>query len=513
MTPMHRRGHRPAALLIAGAAAVMAVGVAPRAAHAQEIDTLNKAIEDYNDGKSRDAALGFYKVEEASTVADNRFKAEYYLAQALNKLGLGFGSFFYDGQIIKAGPTHPYYFKAIEGAVAVTEAYHDEILGPNVLNKAYNDQFGRLPPEVLARINYYIALLGYRAGKYGEAEQFLNGVPPGSSAYAQAQYLGGLLQQRKDPEKAIKTLRGILALQGTKLRDLAELKEVAHLALGRTYYALQRYEEASAEYAKLPRFSRHWDEALFEGAYADLLNDDPGGALGKLHSLHSPHLSDEFAPESQNLAAIIYHQNCLYPQVREVIARFNRDYVPMKDAMKRILESDPPVEQLWQMVASGTDSRLPVAVQHHLQKNERVASMLGYLSKLDAEAERIRADPALAATPLGIDLLDLIGKQKALVGQVAGKFIKGRLADLAHLVEVLDGDKEIIGFETTKGEKEVLEQNVDVKGLLATQKLYRPEMPATGHEYWPFDGEYWPDEIGYYKYTLKNACAPKKKEE
>jgi hypothetical protein len=37
-------------------------------------------------------------------------------------------------------------------------------------------------------------------------------------------------------------------------------------------------------------------------------------------------------------------------------------------------------------------------------------------------------------------------------------------------------------------------------------------MPQTGHEYWPFDGEYWPDEIGYYRYTVKDAC-PRSKEE
>ncbi len=479
---------------------------------AQEIDVLNKAIEDYNDGKNQRAAVGFYQVEETATVEDNRFKAEYYLAQSLNKLGLGFGSFFYYGQIIKAGPAHPYYYKAIEGAVAVTEQHHDEVLGPNVLNKAYNDQFGRLPPEVLAKINYYIALLGYRSGKYDEAEQFLRGVPPESGAYAQAQYIAGLLQQRKNPELALKTFRGVLAMDGAKYRDLADLKELTHLALGRTLYGLQRYLDASAEYEQLPRFSRHWDEALFEGAYADLLADDPGAALGKLHSLHSPHLSDEFAPESLNLTSIIFHQRSLYPQVREVIADFNREYVPMKDRLKAILDANPPTETYWQMVAPG-DARLPSAVQHHLQKNERVEAMIGYLERLDEEAAKVQRDAELAGSPLGTDLLDLISKQKALMAQVAGKFIKGRLADMAHLIEVLDGDKEIIGFETTKGEKEMLETGFDVRVHLAAQPLYRPSMPATGHEYWPFDGEYWPDEIGYYKYTLKDACAPKKKEE
>ena len=478
---------------------------------AQEIDVLNQAIESYNDGKNQKAAIGFYNVEETGSLQDNRFKAEYYLAQSLNKLGLGFGSFFYYGQIIKAGPSHPYYYKAIEGAVAVTEQSHDEVLGPNVLNKAYNDQFGRLPPETLAKINYYIALLGYRAGKYDEAELFLRGVPAESSTYPQAQYIVGLLQQRKDPAAAVKTFRNVMNIEGVKYRDLPALRELTLLALGRALYGLQRFAESSAAYEQMPRFSRHWDEALFEGAYADLQNDDPGGALGKLHSLHSPHLSDQFAPESQNLAAIIYHQHCLYPQVREVVARFNREYVPMKEKVRAVLESNPPVESFWQMI-SPADARLPVAIQKHLEKNERVEAMVKYIARLDDEAAQVKNDPELSKSPLGNDLLDLLGKQKTLMAQVAGKFIKGRLADIAHLIDVLDGDKEIIGFETTKGEKEILESRFDVQGRLNSQKLYRPSMPETGHEYWPFDGEYWPDEIGYYKYTLKDACAPRKKE-
>src|SRR6266850_6619644 len=169
------------------------------AARADEIDVLNKAIEDYNDGKNRAAAQGFYKIEETSTVPDNRFKAEYYLAQSLAKMNLGFSAFFYYGQIIKAGPTHPYYFKSVEGALKVTEDYRDEVLGPNVLNRAYNPQFGKLPPDVLSKINYYIALLGYRAGRHAEAEQFLQGVPRESAVFAQAHYLAGLLAQRSDP--------------------------------------------------------------------------------------------------------------------------------------------------------------------------------------------------------------------------------------------------------------------------------------------------------------------------
>jgi hypothetical protein len=83
---------------------------------------------------------------------------------------------------------------------------------------------------------------------------------------------------------------------------------------------------------------------------------------------------------------------------------------------------------------------------------------------------------------------------------------------MARLIDVLEGDKELIAFETTKGEKEMLESRFDVSAQLASQQIRRPAIPQTGHEYWPFDGEYWPDEIGFYRYTLKDACAGSKEE-
>jgi tetratricopeptide (TPR) repeat protein len=503
---MRRKG---VSQLLPLATTLLLATLVPGAARADEIDTLNQAIEDYNGNRLGQAAIGFYKVEETGTVDENRFKAEYYLAQSLHKLGMGFGAFFYYGQIIKSGSGHPYYYKAVEGALVVTEEYQDEVLGPNVLNRAYNEQFARLPADALAKINYYIALLGYRAGRYAEAEQFLAGVPADSSNYAQALYLSGLLTQRSDPEKALKLFNSIEQLDERRYNDLAEVKELANLALGRTLYGMRRYAEAAEHYSRLPRFSRHWDEALFEGSYADLQNDDPGGALGRLHSLESPHLSDEFAPESLNLMAIIYHQRCLWPQAKEALARFDREYVPMRDELNAVLKQNPPLEQYWQLVI-GDSSSLPSPVKHHLQKNERISSMLGYIERLEREEAAVRAHGELSRDALGTDLLDLLEKQKGLVVQVAGKFIKGRLADLAHMITVLDGDKLIIRLETTKGEQGFIQNKFDVGERLGEQRIHRPQMPETGHEYWPFDGEYWPDEIGYYKYTVKDACPAKK---
>src|SRR5205085_214472 len=175
-------------------------------------------------------------------------------------------------------------------------------------------------------------------------------------------------------------------------------------------------------------------------------------------------------------AAILYQQRCLYPQVRSTIAQFDREYLPMRDQMKSILQADLPLGEYWRMLSAG-DSRLPPAVQHQLQKNERVSAMRAYLEQLDREAARVRAEPGLAGSALKDELLDAIARQKELSAQLAGKFVQGRLADMVRLIDVLQGDRELIAFETTKGEKEMLETRFDADELIEDLKVIIPRMP------------------------------------
>jgi tetratricopeptide (TPR) repeat protein len=431
---------------------------------------------------------------------------DYVLAQSLERRGYPFGAFFHYAAIVQAGPAHPDHLKAIEGAAATAEQLRDDVVAPHLFEKISGDALSALPPERLAKIHASLALLAYRAGRYEDSARLLSRVPADSGAGPQATYLRGLLQQRTAPEQAVSTFRDLAGMR----RAPNELRELAWLALGRTLYGLHRYAEASAAYQKLPRFSRHWDEGLFEGAYADLMNGDPGGALGKLHSLHSPHLRDEFAPESVNLTAVLYQQRCLYPQVRAALKELDGEYLPMRDQMKKLLGSNLALEEYWRMLSPG-DARLPPAAQHHLLKNERIASMRAYLEQLDRENTRVRVDGTLSAA-LKNDLLEALLQQKEQSERLGGKFVQGRLSDMVRLIDVLEGDRELIAFETTKGEKEMLETRYDASAQLASQQLRRPAMPQGGHEYWPFDGEYWPDEIGYYRYTVKDACARSKEE-
>jgi hypothetical protein len=67
-----------------------------------------------------------------------------------------------------------------------------------------------------------------------------------------------------------------------------------------------------------------------------------------------------------------------------------------------------------------------------------------------------------------------------------------------------------IEYEILQGEKGELEE--DVKAEAETRSGGRVKDISNvriddEHEFWPFLGEYWRDELGYYRYKLLNKCA------
>ncbi len=516
-------------------------------AQAEETSAINQAIIAYNDSfnstgseKTKrlvQAALGFYEIEENGGADEAKFKAEYYLAQALYELGLSYSASHYYMQIIDAGAAHPYFAKAVEGAVKVAEAMHDETFVPAFLNKRYNKKFYLVPADALAKVHFIMGRVDYRANHFKEGTGFLSAVPKTSSYYALARYLLGLSYiprpEQKwagDPDKALKMFDEVRELQSTDqvvYADLEQVQDLSQVGLARVYYATGKgqfgsdgYQKSASLYHAIPKYDRawhpgeperyspHWEEALFEGAWADFMNDDPGGALGKLQTLHSPALSDSFQPESWVLESIIYFQNCLYDQTRVALDQYDKIYLPMSEAIKPLIEESKDDEFYFNLVHEAQEGKngLPTSIRLFLEKNEQYKSYLNYAGQLDGELGIINSTEGLRSAQMAKDLAEMIGRRRGLLVQSAGKFIKGRLANVAATLTGFEGQAEIVRLETSSSEKDLLERNDDPASRLGKQELLRPDVPDETYEYWAFQGEWWPDELGYYKYTLKNAC-------
>ncbi len=116
----------------------------------------------------------------------------------------------------------------------------------------------------------------------------------------------------------------MLKQQGEQQIELKETRELALLGLGRLHYGRGEYEEASEAYEAVPRYSRYWDQALFENGFARFQNEDFGGALGSLQALHAPQFAGAFQPESWILKATVYYYSCLFDEVEDDAGRLRR---------------------------------------------------------------------------------------------------------------------------------------------------------------------------------------------
>ena len=492
---------------------VLTLALLPALAAAQEAGIYTKALAAYNAGDYDTSSQLFFEVNNTATDAEMRSKSEYYLASSFAKKGLPVTAFVYFAAILKAGKSHPFYLKSVEGLVNVQETLGDQYLIPNLLNINYSDEWATLPLEVLSRINYLIGTIGYRKSKYEEAKAFLEAVPVESSVYAKSQYmLGIVLVDPRYPggsqvNPAVTAFENVLNITSRNQKDLVATQQLALLGLGRTWYGAGEYQKAVDSYEKIPRFSQYWDQALFENGFARFQNDDLGGALGSLQALHAPQFAGAFQPESWILKATAYYFSCLYTESRTALASFDQLYLPMGEQLKRLVDGDREVTAYYALVKEPTSDKVPQSVLNWVRGNERMQGVFSELKELDRERAEVLTNQAWGgSSKLGADLSGSLDGLKQLLTQVAGTLAKNRLVEAHRNVKGFADQAEIIRFENSKAEKELAELGVDQPRLLQKQSLFRPAMPAENWNYWKFQGEFWRDEIGYYQYTLKRGC-------
>jgi len=508
--------------------ALLAVALAPLAASAQDVTTYNRALAAFNAGDLDTAAPLFFETSERAADPETKGKAEYYLGQTFAKKGLPVSAFVTYAAILKAGPKHPSYLKAVEGLVDIQQQLDEQNLIPSLLNQAYTDevrdQWVTLPREVLARINYLVGTISHRRGRFEEARSLLEAVPPESRVYAKAQYLLGIvLADPRFPGRpgeadtldkaALAAFQTVLNQKGERQLELKETRELAMLGLGRLHYGRGEYKEASAAYERVPRYSRYWDQALFENGFARFQNEDFGGALGSLQALHAPQFAGAFQPESWVLKATVYYYSCLFDEVKTTLAAYDEVYGPMAKQLEPFTGEDMGLIPAFNLVSAAENRRLPRPVYLWIRNNERIREVMRGLATVDDEKRTLVNSGAWKGSAFATQTVAALEDVRNTLLQVGGTLARSRLREAADNLRTFSDQAEIICVQTALDQKDLLQAGVDQKAVLSRQSLYRPAMPGPAWNYWKFQGEFWIDEIGYYQYTLKRGCLAKPGEE
>jgi len=406
-----------------------------------------------------------------------------------------------------AGPG-PAQAPALDALLAAQERLDEQLLVPAFL--AAHPDLPAASPERQERALLLRGLEAQRTGALEEAESLLRRIPAGSPLAPRARYaLGIVLSDPRHPggsriQAALDELQAVLGYPGGG-REGVETRALAQLGIARLLYGLRQDGASAAAYDRVPRDSRVWPESLFERGYPRFRTGDDGGALGTVHATRAPQLQASFLPEARILEATVLFHACLYPETRSVLDGFTATYRPLSERLRDLVDRRASSgEEVALLVDPAQRASLGEGLGASLLAEPRIAAGLALLRTIDAERARLGSVNGTAA------VVEQADRVRVDAEQATAQAIHARLADASASLRDLLEQADVLRFEMTKGEKELLDQDVDQRKLLASRPL--PPLPTGGpaDERWRVDGEWWSDEIGFQRATLKDGCPARK---
>jgi tetratricopeptide (TPR) repeat protein len=488
--------------------------------------TLERAKKLYDRADYYSASIEFDKVMKGTEDSEpNKQKAEFFMGKTLFHLRFYAAALVYFDNIVQKGPSHRYYRRTLQWLAALAEVLPESAGILKKVGKYSMDDLedpGLAP--VRAKLYYLLGKYYYESGQLEQAITLFQKVPRDSEFFPKAKYLEAvcwvLVPRGKDAIDALKEILTIAAEPALaakyKPEDVEEFTDRAHLTMARVFYSTKQYDLAIKYFEKLPEESPDWVESLFEASWAYYLKKSNSKALGNIHTLNAPYFENEFFPESLILKAQMYFNYCRYDGALEAVAEFQQFYPPVRDELRRIVaqnpDDNPAFFEYVRKIRKGTaglPDRTQLIAQSALQ-DKTLLKTFSYVDELDREMKQYEsADKAWKTTRVAGDVLQDLTVQSSLAADTAGGLARERLSRLERELTDLRaqaGAVKISILEARIGNKQAALVGHEVSGDHPPE----PIIVDDEHQTWDFNGEYWKDELGFYRYRIASKCAAKR---
>jgi hypothetical protein len=273
------------------------------------------------------------------------------------------------------------------------------------------------PPEIRGEVAYVAGKAKEAAGDPEGALAAYAQVPQTSRFWSQATYLSGLVQVDRgrlkegenlfckvaDPKRQDQTTPVFADERFFAVRDLARL------ALGRVAHEQSRFDDARYYYYLVPRDSDRLAEALYEAATTRYEKKDYDGARELLDDLVALKTHHRYEDEARILDAYIDLAQCHFPEADKKLVGFLRAYEPVRDAARRLGNSDRGTRALLAAARSGADAAGTDAAGASVTADQlravaalvRIDPLYGEVSRKRAILERESSGLRLASITLG----------------------------------------------------------------------------------------------------------------
>jgi tetratricopeptide (TPR) repeat protein len=361
--------------------------------------------------------------------------------------------------------------------------------------------------ETRSRMAFLAARHFFQEGGHGTALGILGMVDKDAAAFPRAEALRGVvLAQQGQANDALAPLLTAQAM-ADKTEDPARFRDVMALNLGRSYYTAGNFAQAITYFAQVSRGSVYWPEAEFERAWSHFRLDDMNGTLGLLENHASPFFEGWYFPEASMLRTYSLFLLCKFPAATESIDGFTAHYGPVREELDRTLAAMTP-EEAWADVRAflrDEPTRLPAMVLRPYRAEDRINGALQSIEKAEEELGRLQN---ASANPFTERANARLKARRDAIVQAEGERVlaqaRVRRDELQGYLDNVQITKlDMMSYETQLYEKAAATGALEFGDRIGELRKLRK---AKGTRVWPFQDEYWADELGYYRYDVRPDC-------
>jgi len=483
--------------------------------------SVEDAIDEYKSKKYLASSLRLYEALDSGAYPEAEADIHYYLARNLEALEMFHTAQYHYLWVVKKARNSQFFDYALPRLVAIAEFTGDDTELANLVKRE------SLSPESYPRQakDHLYFLLGAQRYKdedlRGAREAFAQ-VGSNSLLGLKAKYFEGVIYNEQGKLKsAVRSFRDVYREEVDPRTDreadeLVRIKDLALLNIARVYYGIERFDESAKYYDLVSRQSEFWGESLFESAWTSFMLNDLNKSLGNLLTVRSPFFrTDEFLPEATVLRALTYFNLCEYDEVERILLGFEDDYRPMYEELRDFVQGYSSkqgrkiADEAWDTYfgREQRDSVLPKSVFDKALKNRDLAGIVRHLELMEQEEALIGEQKARWKDSIGPYLKQILERDQQRLKKRAGLILLSEAARQANHLNDMLTQSEIIRFEVVDAQRvdyQYKASNVELADSSAALNL--DFATSVDFIYWPFNGEYWSDELGYYQYTEQGSC-------
>lgn len=324
--------------------AVLERRIAPRGILSEEQGRVRfeDAVYDYMIGDYRRAAEVFFSLVATAVLEETELHrdAEWYLAESLRELG-NVASAEAAYQVIMDDEAHPFRADAVRQMLRLYAQERN--------NESFDELFereiasGRV--SATPAIKYSVARSLLVKKEYGRARSYFLDIPPESKYYARARYHLGSINVLMGTDDALKEAidyfrqTAELGVEGDSDAD-RKVRDYALLALGRVYYELGDFQQASSYYDRISGDSDLLDEKLYELVWAFIQQQDYKPALQAAEIFLLAYPQHEYTAQMRNIQGQLYYVEGEYDAALFTFDGIVSDYTEVGVQFSNLREGD-----------------------------------------------------------------------------------------------------------------------------------------------------------------------------